>query len=216
MEELTENYNKREFWIRENTLYAEPNFRLKRCAQLLNEEAQGRRCDLLDVGCGPATLRRLLDSNINYYGVDIALHQSAPYLVEADFVQNKIAFEDKRFDIVVALGVFEYMGRYQSQKFAEVTRILNRDGKFMMYYINFRHFRRTIYPIYNNVQSITELRKSLQQVFQLEHCFPVSHHWRHKQPGRNASALQMHRKCGIPFVSSWLAVEYFFICSRRT
>ena len=185
MQELTENYNKRDFWIRENLQYAEPNFRLRKCARLVNEETQGRRCDLLDVGCGPASLRKQLGSNINYSGLDIAIHEPAPYLLETDFIRNQISFRNKRFDMVVALGVFEYMGGYQDQKFAEINKILNKDGKFIMSYINFRHFRRKIYPIYNNIRSIGEITKSLQMVFHVEKCFPVSHHWR--QPAATPS-----------------------------
>jgi cyclopropane fatty-acyl-phospholipid synthase-like methyltransferase len=216
MQEVIENYNNRDFWIRENRQYAEPNFRLRKCARLVNEEMQGRQCTLLDVGCGPAALRRLLGSNVNYHGLDIALHEPAPYLLETDFVQNPISFNGKRFDIIVALGVFEYMGGHQSQKLAEISRILKKDGKFILSYINFSHFRRIIYPIYNNVRTIGELKQSLQQVFHVEKCFPVSHHWRHKQPGKNASrAFQMQLNWNIPLVSSWLAVEYFCICSRR-
>jgi 2-polyprenyl-3-methyl-5-hydroxy-6-metoxy-1,4-benzoquinol methylase len=215
MARQTDTYNDREFWIHENTAYAAPNFRVRRCARILNEMTRGRPCDLLDVGCGPAALRPLLGSHINYHGIDIALHQRAPYLRETDFVQNEIVFEDKRFDVVVALGVFEYMGSHQSRKFAEIHRLMNPGGAFVMSYINFRHFRRIIYPIYNNVQSIAELTASLRQVFQLEQCFPVSHHWRHKQPGGKAAVFQLPGRRSVPLVSSWLSVEYFCICSRR-
>ena len=216
MRKVTENFRNRDFWIRwivQND-FADPYFRLRKCTRLLQNIVQGRRYDLLDVGCGPATLRTLLGSNVNYYGLDIAIHERAPYLLETDFARNPISFKDKRFDIVVALGVFEFMGRYQDQKFVEISRILNRDGKFIMSYLNWRHFRSPVIPICNNVQAITELTKSLQRVFHLEKCFPASHHWRFKQPGKYAGPIQMHLDFCIPLVSSWLAVEYFFVCSR--
>ena len=216
MRSVSENLNQRDFWIQENRQYANANFRLRKCARLVTEEMQGRPCDLLDVGCGPATLWTLLGSNVNYHGLDIALHEPAPYLLETDFIRNQISFQNKRFDMVVALGVFEYMGEYQDQKFAEINEILNKDGKFLMSYINFRHFRREIYPIYNNIRSIGEITKSLQKVFHVKKCFPVSHHWRHKQPGKFSGPPQNRLDFNIPLVSSWLAVEYFCICSRRT
>lgn len=215
MRRVIENFLNRDFWIRwvpQNDSY----FRISKCARLLQNIVQGRRYDLLDVGCGPATLRTLLGSNVNYYGLDIAIHEPAPYLLETDFARNPISFEDKRFDIVVALGVFEFMGRYQDQKFVEISRILKRDGKFIMSYLNWGHFRGPVIPICNNVQPITELTKSLQRVFHLEKCFPASHHWRFKQPGKNAGPIQMRLNLNIPFVSSWLAIEYFFVCSRLT
>ena len=216
MWEVTDNFLKRDFWIKKNLLYVESNFRLRKCARLLQDIMQGRRYDLLDVGCGPATLRTLLGSNVNYYGLDIAIHESVPYLLETDLARNPISFKDKRFDIVVALGLFEYIGPHQDQKFLEISRILKRDGKFIMSYLNWRHFRKPVYPTCNNIQPISEVTKSLQRVFQLEKCFPTSHHWRFKQPGQNAGPIQMRLDLNIPFVSSWLAIEYFFICSRLT
>jgi SAM-dependent methyltransferase len=215
--EVTEHYKTRDFWIRESVLYEEPSFRLRKCARLLDELTRGEERDLLDLGCGPAALRRCLKPNVNYHGVDIAIHEPAPYLLERDCVANPIAFADKKFDIVVALGVFEYMGRHQLQKFVEISRILKEDGTFIMSYINFKHVRRVVYPIYNNVQSIDEVVRSLEHVFRVEKCVPVSHHWRHKQPGRNAlPGIQMRLNWNIPYLSSWLAVEYFCVCSRRT
>ncbi len=216
MTEATENYRTKDYWIVENAQYAEPSFRLQKCARIVNEIARGRACNLLDVGCGPAALRGLLSSNVSYYGLDIAIQEPASYLREVDFGRNEISYGEKRFDVVVALGVFEYMGQYQNRKFGEIRDILNKDGKFIMSYINFGHLRRRVWSNYNNVQSIAKMAKSLNEIFQLEKCFPASHHWRQKQPGKYAiPAVQMHLNFNIPMVSPWLAVEYFFICSHR-
>lgn len=43
------------------------------------------------------------------------------------------------FDIILAQGIFEYVGRFQPQKFAEIAQILNEDGKFIVSYVNFNH-----------------------------------------------------------------------------
>ena len=59
---------------------------------------------------------RLLPANIHYYGIDIAIHNPAPNLIEADLVESEIAFGNKRFDLIAALGVFEYLGQSQSRK----------------------------------------------------------------------------------------------------
>ena len=214
MRKTTRTYETRGYWIQENLQYAEPNFRLRKCARLVNELTQGKTCDLLDVGCGPAALRGLLGSNVRYHGIDLAIQSPEPYLREADFLKNPIAYQAKRFDIVVALGVFEYMGLHQFRKFSEISKLLNPGGRFLMSYINFGHFRRKIYPAYNNIQSITDMIQNLGEVFYLEKVFPVSHHWRHKQPGKNAiPAIQMRLDINIPGVSPWLAVEYFFLCA---
>jgi SAM-dependent methyltransferase len=216
MDQVAATYHGRDFWIRENLLYATPNFRARKAARVVNGIAAGGRRTLLDVGCGPATLKTLLDPAIEYHGIDIAIQSPAPYLVEMDFVGNPIAFKNKRFDIVVALGVFEYLGDQQDQKCSEIRDILAPEGKLLVSYINFRHFRRRIFPIYNNIHTIKEFALRMGRVFQVERCFPVSHHWRHKQPGeRMLPALQMQMEWNVPCFSSWLAVEYFVVCSPR-
>ncbi len=60
---------KKDFWDEENLNYAEPHFRAQKVARLANKIARGRERDLLDIGCGPASLRLLLDDNIHYYGI---------------------------------------------------------------------------------------------------------------------------------------------------
>jgi SAM-dependent methyltransferase len=211
-----DKYQARSFWAQENLTYSRPNFRMRKCAALLNQMAGGRRCDLLDIGCGPASLRSLLDPNVHYFGLDIALQTRAPYLRELDFASNPIAFGRKRFDVVVALGVFEYMGSREQEKFLEIRRLLKNGGRFVMSYLNFGHLRRVVLPIYNNVQSIADITRSLETSFRIERRFPVSHHWRHKQPGRNAlPRIQLQMNRSIPLISPRLAVEYFFVCSPR-
>ena len=104
------------------------------------------------------------------------------------------------------------MGQEQERKFAEIREILKADGKFLMSYVNFGHFRREEWPNYNNVQPIATMAKSVERVFRLERRFPVSHHWRQKQPGRLAvPAMQMHVNFNIPLISPKLAVEYFLV-----
>lgn len=210
-----ETYRKKDFWAQENTLYAKPNFRSRKCAQLVNEIAAGKQCDLLDVGCGPAAMRHLLDPAICYHGIDIALHDSAPCLRETDFIANPIDFDGNTFDLIVALGVIEYVGGFQAQKLSEIKHILKPGGTFIMSYLNFSHFRRRIYPIYNNVRPIRDIRNSVAELFHIDRMFPVSHHWRHKQPGKYAlPGLQLRMRSGVPLLSRWLAVEYFLICSQ--
>lgn len=216
MSAVTENFNKRDFWAKENLSYSKPNFRAKKCAGIIAELSKGEPCDLLDVGCGPSALRQVLGPNVNYHGIDMAIHHPAPWLREVDLAQNPIAFDNKRFQFVVALGLFEYMGKHQARKLAEIDKLLLPNGKFIMSYVNFGHFRRKIYDMYNNVRSIREMRNSLEERFSVDRCFPECHHWRSKQPGKNAlPSIQMKWERNVPLLSRHLAVEYFFICSRR-
>ncbi len=216
MKQIPENYRDRDYWIVENSIYAKASFRLMKCARAINQLAGDRECALLDVGCGPAALRPLLNPNIRYYGIDIAIHEPAAHLKELDIARQPIDFDGRRFDFVAALGFFEYMGDQQNRKLEEIKAILKDDGKFIMSYINFGHFHRKVWPNYNNVQSIAEMREGLEDVFQVDTWFPASHHLRQKQPGRHAlPALQMHVSWNIPVISPLMAVEYFFICSPR-
>ena len=208
--------HKRGFWSQENLKYSQPHYRLVKSARIINRLARGRRCTLLDVGCGPATLRSVLQPNIQYYGIDIAIHDPAPNLIEADFLETPIRFGDKSFDIVIAQGVFEYVGSFQAQKFAEIARTLNRTGIFIVSYVNFGHRAANIYFPYSNVQTPDNFRQSLAQYFKIRRFFPTSHNWNQSEPSRKlVKAGNMHININVPVISPALAVEYFFVCSPR-
>lgn len=214
MNQAAANFRNRDYWIVENAQYVEPSFRLKKCAAFINRMAATRPSSLLDVGCGPAALRPLLRQNIDYCGIDIAIHQPVPFLREIDIAGQPIKFDDRRFDFVTALGFFEYMGGKQGSKFLEIRKILKDEGKFILSYINFGHVRGKVWPNYNNVQSVDEMTKALRAYYRVDKCFPASHHWRQKQPGMNSfRPLQMFVNFNIPIISPMIAVEYFFICS---
>ena len=212
----TVRYYKKDFWSKENLRFSQPHYRLEKSARIVNRIARGKECTLLDVGCGPATLMHLLPQNIDYYGIDIAIHNPAPNLIEADSIESPIKFDDKRFDIVLAQGFFEYVGDCQSEKFSEIAQLLNRNGTFIVSYVNFGHRDREIYWPYSNIQSFDDFRKSLTRYFNIHRFFPTSHNWKHGEPNRKLiKAANMHMNVNIPFISQVLAVEYFFICSSR-
>ena len=207
---------KRDFWEEENLKFGEPWYRLEKSARIISRLAGGRECTLLDVGCGPATLMRLLPANVHYYGIDIAIHDPAPNLMEADLVESEIAFGGQRFDLITALGVFEYIGQAQSRKFSEIARILNPGGRFVVTYTNFGHRKKRIYEAFSNVQPLDRFRQDLRRSFNIDKSFPASHNWKHSQPSREmVKAINMQVSLNIPVVSPALAVDYFFICSTR-
>ncbi len=217
MPQATDTYYKRDFWSSENLKYTAPHFRMEKAARILNSISRNKQCDLLDIGCGPATLRQLLRNNINYHGIDIAIHNPAPNLIQADFLETPIKFYDKTFDFVIAQGVFEYVGNFQSQKFSEIAKVLKEDGTLVVTYVNFNHRNKNVYWPYNNIQLFEDFQKSLEQFFRIDRFFPTSHRWHHDEPkGRAMKAIQMHINGNIPFISRLFAVEYFFICSLRT
>ena len=201
-------YYQREFWAKENLNYARPHHRLEKSARIINKLARGEKRDLLDVGCGPATLRRLLDSNIHYHGLDIAIQDPAPNLLQANLLETPIGFDNKQFDIIVAQGFFEYIGEHQDQKLAEISNILSNDGMLMLSYTNFAHRGRNIHWPFNNIQTMGEFRRSVAQHFRIRRFIPTAHNWNHTEPTRKLiKAANMHFDVSIPLVSPALAVE---------
>jgi SAM-dependent methyltransferase len=212
----TVRYYKRDFWSRENLKFSQPWYRQEKTVRLITKLAGGKECTLLDVGCGPAALMGLLPSNVRYYGIDIAIHDPAPNLIEADILESSIKFNDMKFDIVIAQGVFEYVGEFQSKKFSEVAQLLNEDGKFITTYTNFGHRKKFIYPAFSNVQPLDSFRQDLAQYFNVGRVFPVSHNWKHGHPSRKlVRVANMPMNANIPVIGPRLAVEYYFICSLR-
>ena len=207
---------KHDFWIKENQKHVPAHYRLQKSARIINAIAGREERDLLDVGCGPATLMRLLGPNIHYYGIDIAIHDPAPNLIEDDILEKPIRFADKRFDIVTALGLFEYVGACQVQKFGEIAQLLSERGRFVLTYTNFGHRDKRIFEAFSNVQPFDDFRRSLARYFIIDRYFPTSYKWHGGQPTRPLlKAANMHVKANIPLVGPRLAVEYFIICSRR-
>jgi SAM-dependent methyltransferase len=206
----------RDFWSKENLKFSEPHFRMEKALRIINSAARGRECDLLDIGCGPAALSHLLPSSIHYYGIDMAIQQPAPNLMEADLIGTPIAFADKRFDIILAQGLFEYLPKVQSEKFAEIAEILRPGGTFIVTYWNYAHRNTKVYHAHTNVQPAGDFRRDLERHFTVDRFFPASHNWYHGSPSmRFNKALNMRINMNIPVISPLLAVEYFVLCSPR-
>ena len=214
MKSIVNEFHNQYWWQQEDLKYIQPHYRLVKCARIVNSLAGGRECDLLDVGCGPAILSQLLEKNIHYYGIDIAIHDPSPNLIEIDLTRNEIDFQNKSFDLIVAQGFFEYIGKLQNKKFSEIKRNLKVNGKFITTYMNFSHLHRLLYPPYNNVMPLNNFIKDLSSVFRIERFFPSSHNWIGTEPRRAwLKKIQMPLYIKIPFISPLLGVEYFFICS---
>lgn len=211
-------YHQREFWDTENLRFSEPHYRSQKAVRIITKIArkQGRDLDLLDVGCGPAALMHQVPPGIRYHGIDIAIHDPAPNLREADLVKDPIGFDGKQFDIVIAQGVFEYLPGVQAQRFAEVAEILKPGGTFIVTYWNYAHHNAQHFHAHRNVQPIAEFRAALAQHFRVDRSFPASHNWQQTWPNRPLiKTVNMHLNAHIPVISTKLAVEYFFLCSPR-
>jgi SAM-dependent methyltransferase len=207
-------YYKKDFWSSENLNYSTPHFRMRKVARTVTRLAGDRACDLLDVGCGPGTMQHVMPANVHYHGIDISIPEPAENLLEVDILETSIDFRGMRFDLVVAQGMFEYVGEYQSQKFAEISTVLKDDGKFVLTYQNFDHRQREVCWPYSNVQRPADFRADLARFFRIERSFPVSHNWNHSQPRRGLMKVsQAHLNVNIPVISPILAVDYLYVCS---
>ncbi|MGD0915988.1 MAG: class I SAM-dependent methyltransferase [Thermodesulfobacteriota bacterium] len=198
-------------------LYIKPHFRLEKIARLINIMSCGNTCTLLDIGCGPATLRDLLNDNVTYFGIDIALHQNHPNLIEMDFIENEIRFLNRKFDFVVAAGVFEYVGNLERTKLSEIRELLKEDGNFILTYSNIQHIKKPTYPTWNNIKTISAFKSSVESVFKIERFFPSYHGFGYPMYVTNFlnKRFQMGISISIPLISRLFGVNYIFICSLR-
>jgi SAM-dependent methyltransferase len=217
MAETPGTVHKHDFWLDENMKYAEPHHRMLKVSRLVNQLSGGKEYRLLDVGCGPATLATLLEPNIRYYGIDIALQEHSPNLSECDILQERIESEHAPFDLVVAQGVFEYLADRQGQKFAEIADLLSTGGRFIVSYVNFGHRQPYRYWLYSNVQPIEQFRDALSEYFVVEKQFPTAHNWTGSEPTRwYVRRPNMHINLNVPFLTRRLGVEYLFVCRRTS
>ena len=210
-------YLGKNYWINNTDFYKQPYFRLQKCARIVNSLVNGRQCDLLDVGCGPATLAEFLSPDIQYFGIDIAIHTPGPNFIELDIIENEIKFGNMRFDLIVAAGLFEYMGKFQQEKLFEINQLLKPGGKFVATYTNFNHVRMPAeHPPYNNIRPIKTFKLDLEKYFHIERFFPCSHNRVNRELRREwLKKIQMPLCFNIPIFSPLFAVNYFFICSPK-
>ena len=67
----------------ENLRYSRPYHRMRKVARVVNRLPGGKACRLVDVGCGLARVRMLLDPSFTSHGIDMAMRQPALGLVRS-------------------------------------------------------------------------------------------------------------------------------------
>ena len=118
------------------------------------------------------------------------------------------------FDIIVAQGVFEYMGDVQSQKLAEIAGLVREGGTFFCTYQNFAHHKQHIYGPYSNIRQPEDFRRDLSRFFTIERAFPTAYNWNHSHPQRPwLRAPQERINVNVPVIGRKLAVDYYYQCS---
>lgn len=131
-------------WNDRARAFSSPHPRLRLIAGMV-AILPGDPLTLLDLGCGPATLETLLPSHIRYFGADVAgevvPHATAPERLEvADLNTGEEPFPGRRFDVVVASGIFEYI-RDPAAFMALLRRKVAPDGHLVLSYLNRQHHR---------------------------------------------------------------------------
>lgn len=116
--------------------------RLQRVRELLGDFVEGK---VLDIGCGPGVIgETFCDKPINYYGIDISEEMIKectnafghdPRFQFAVGRAEDLPFPDSSFDVVLCLGIFEYI---QNIRLAliEVARVLKPKGIIIVTMLN--------------------------------------------------------------------------------
>jgi SAM-dependent methyltransferase len=210
-------YRTRDFGGTESLKHAAPSFRTRKVARAIRGVIAERGLlgvDLLDIGCGPGTLAGLLPGSVRYHGIDIAITSPAPNLAQLDIVTRPISFGGKAFGIVVAQGLFEYLGDARSRKLAEIAALLADGGTFVCTYQNFAHRKKSAYWPWGDVQRPQDFRREVERHFRIERAFPTAYNWNHGHPSWAPLRLPQERcSVNIPVVGRLLAVDYCYVCS---
>jgi len=214
MSNTEKKFYQRDYWIKENLRYTHVYFRTVKLASIINAMSRGEQCDLLDVGCGPETLSSLLNKNINYFGIDIAIQNPKQHLREVDITCNPIHFKGQIFDFVVAAGLFEYMGGHSEEKYLEIRSLLKPSGKFIVTYMNMAHCTKPSYPSWNNITTINKFKTDLSKYYYIQDYFP-SYYSTKSGDLQNVlmRKLQLHFNLDLPLLGKKYGVNYIFICS---
>lgn len=135
------------YWENETQKYQEPHLRLKRLTGEINRLPLAAGA-VLDLGCGPGTLGRLIDrSRFKYFGVDVFKQELATG-VYGQFDLDHDTWEQfpfrRRFDVVVISGVLEYLSPVRIKELLQFIRqtLAAPETAIIVTYTNFEHYAR--------------------------------------------------------------------------
>lgn len=209
------NFYTKQYWIKENYKYKNVHFRLERVANIINAKSK-RSADLLDIGCGTATLSTILREDINYFGIDIAPHSNEPNIRELDIANSVIQFDERKFDVIVVSGLFEYLGEKHVEKMKEISNILKDRGIFIVTFSNMEHIKKPNYPSWNNFDSISVFKGNLEKHFQVMNYFPAYHNIKYTEITNGIGKKLAHKiNFNIPTISNRWGIDFIFICTKK-
>jgi predicted TPR repeat methyltransferase len=115
----------------------------------VRDAADGRIDSVLDIGTGTGSLAALFrdharstGENVKVAGIDLSLpmlkqgrdKNAAPLLAQADVSDKHLPFQDRKFDVVTASGVLDFIGSLDDLA-AEMARVAEYDGIVAVTYI---------------------------------------------------------------------------------
>ncbi|MGE7999173.1 class I SAM-dependent methyltransferase [Lysinibacillus sp. NPDC093190] len=209
------NFYTKQYWIKENYKYKNVHFRLEKIAKIINMKSK-KSADLLDIGCGTATLSTIIREDLNYFGIDIAPHSKEPNIKELDIANSVIQFDERKFDVIVSSGLFEYLGDKHIEKMNEISNILEDRGIFIVSFSNMKHIKKPNYPSWNNSESISVFKSNLEKNFRVIDYFPAYHNTKYTEIS-NGFWKKLARKINIniPVISKLWGIDFIFICTKK-
>jgi 2-polyprenyl-3-methyl-5-hydroxy-6-metoxy-1,4-benzoquinol methylase len=151
------------FWNRRAKPFAVPHARLRVIARLI-EESQGPRKTLLDVGCGPASLRQVLPAGTEYFGADVADEIIAGFSDPAhfqalDWNRSGRIFDGRLFDVIVCSGFLEYTDDL-GQALDRLRSQLAPGGRIVASYMNHAHWSAWRFVLTGRTRSLPDPHKN--------------------------------------------------------
>lgn len=129
---------------------------------------------VLDIGCAKGFLvLAFRNIGVEAYGVDVSSYalSDAPHAVrkdlsEVDLNRQKLPFDDRKFDLITALGVLDYVTNIPNA-LGEIRRVISSNGVLFVRTYYPIHSRKWMQPFFENVE-VLELRDEVGWIDVLE------------------------------------------------
>ena len=120
------------------------------------------RGKILDVGCCRGGLRKYINRELDYYGVDVLTNNFENY-IRIDLNSKILPFKNKQFDAVNCSDVLEHLF-YPLEMLKEIKRVLKDNGVVLISLPNDKGLNRIFLDLFSNIRSYEDT------IF--------SHHWK--------------------------------------
>jgi SAM-dependent methyltransferase len=162
------------FWNRRAKPFAVPHARLNVIARLIRE-SEGPRRHLLDVGCGPASLRQVIPADTEYFGADVADEIIASFGDPAhfqafDWNRSPRLFDGRLFDVIVCSGFLEYTNDIEAA-LGHLRAQLAPGGRLIASYMNHQHWSAWRFVLTGKTRSLPDPHRNFLTLRELTRTF---------------------------------------------